>query len=408
MVPMLRIAPAIGAMVALLVVPGILHAADPPSTLDGFGAAPQLSECRCAEDVGNLNIRLLPSPARFEVNGALLFLQPSSGNLVYATTVNPFPFLSPNWADEVVRPGFTPAFNIGARYSFGASGDVQASWTHLSTYDRASAQGNPTPVVVPGAVTQVKPLVINGVSTPVIVPATATYPTQAVSPQFLVGPPPPYTSSSTLAHFAYDAVNLDAGLWVGCGQHVQLRLLAGLQAATIRQSLSTSFTNPDRSIIFDDDAQSSFMGVGPRLGMDLHYVTGKLDLLGGIGAMTLIGMRHSRLNFFTVSPKDTASGLVPNTQFLTTPSTTQVVPGLDARLGASYTLPIGKFGSLNCALGYQAAVYFAAINQFTLTEVENTATTQTEGTDAVFVRSAVESQSNFVVHGPFLRFTLQF
>ncbi|MBY0528033.1 MAG: hypothetical protein K2R98_31840 [Gemmataceae bacterium] len=411
MIP-IRIAPTVWTVAALLLAAGNLRAADPPSAPDGFGAPVQVGECPSANDVGKFTIGLLASPARFEVSADLLFLQPSSGNLVYATRVNPFPFLAPNWADERVRPGFSPAFNIGARYRFGSGGDVQASWTHLSTDDRASAQGNGTPVVVQGATTGVgmATLLVNGVATQVqvIVPATATFPTQALAPQFLIGPPPPYTNASSLAHFAYDAVNLDAGLWVASGQDVQLRVFAGLQGATIRQSLTTTFTNPDASIAFVDGAQSSFMGVGPRLGLDLHYVAGKLDFLGGLGAATLIGTGHSRLNFFTISPINTAAGLVPNTQFFTTPDTTQVIPALDARLGASYTLPLGNFGSLTCALGYQAAVYFSVINRFTLTEVENPATVQTEGTAAVFVRSAVESQSNFMVHGPFLKFTVQF
>lgn len=401
MIPILRIAPAVCTVVALLLVPGNLRAGNPPSPLNDCGVPVQVSECSRACDLGNCNVCLLPPAARFEVNASLLFLQPASGNLVYATRVNPFPFLSPNWTDEAVRTGFTPAFNIGARYSFCCGCDVQASWTHLNTYDQASAQGNPELKVVQNATTTVQSIG----NVPFVIATDATFPIQGLTPQFLVGPPPPYTSASSVAHFNYDAVNLDAGLWLGWGQHVQLRVLAGLQGAHIRQTLATFFASPDASITFFDESQASFLGVGPRLGMDLRCVAGKFDFLGGLGAATLIGTRESRLNFFTRSP---GTGQIPNYQFFATPSSTQVVPGLDARLAAGYTLPMGKFGSLNCALGYQAAVYFSAINQVTLTEVENPATAQNEGTAAVFVRSAVESASNFVVHGPFLRFTLQF
>lgn len=403
----LRIAPALCAALALLLVPEMARADDPRS-MNSFG--PPLYEHPAAHEPGDLALGLVPATSQFEVSAAVLFLQPSSGNLVYATRVNPFPFLSPNWGDEVVRPGFTPAFNVGARFSLGCGGDLQASWTHLSTFDHASAQGDATPVVVDGATTGVKQITLPGSSTPisVVVPTTTTYPKQALSPQFLVGPPPPYSSANSQAHFAYDAVNMDAGVWLGCGPHVQLRLLAGLQAANIRQTLSTRFANGDSSIVFVDDSQASFIGAGPRMGMDLHYVAGRFDFLGGIGGTTLVGTRQNRLNFFTVSPSNTANGLIPNTQYFTTPTTTQLIPGIDLRLGGSYSLPVGKSGTLTCAAGYQTAVYFNVINQFTLTEVENTAVTLTEGTASVYVRSAVESQSNFFVHGPFFKVGLQF
>jgi hypothetical protein len=54
-----------------------------------------------------------------------------------------------------------------------------------------------------------------------------------------------------------------------------------------------------------------------------------------------------------------------------------------------------------------------AINQYSLTEVENSLTADQSGTpettaSAVFVRTALEFQTNFLVHGPYVRFSLQF
>jgi hypothetical protein len=53
-------------------------------------------------------------------------------------------------------------------------------------------------------------------------------------------------------------------------------------------------------------------------------------------------------------------------------------------------------------------VYINAINQFALSEVENSLTAPSEGIAAVFLRTAVETQSNFFVHGPYVRFSFQF
>jgi hypothetical protein len=328
--------------------------------------------------------------AAFEASASLLFLQPSTGNLVYATVVNPFPILTPHWSDGAVDPDFSPAFNIGMRYSFDGVGDVRLDWTHLNADDKASTH---VPFPYPAGAT-------NG-------PAYI----QSLGPSFLIGPPLPFASASAVAHFDYDAVNLDAGVFLsgGAGSRVQVRTFAGIQGARISQSLATRFSSSDGSISFIDTPQSAFIGLGPRLGMDMHYIAGRLDLLGEIAGSTLIGTRQSRIDFLTASPMATAGGLVPNIQSLTSPDATQVVPCIDGRLAASYAIPVGRFGILKCEAGYQAAVYINGVNQYSLSEVENHLTTMDgEGTTAVFLRTAVELQSNFLVHGPYVKFSLQF
>ena len=159
--------------------------------------------------------------------------------------------------------------------------------------------------------------------------------------------------------------------------------------------------------------RSSFTGVGPRLGIVSRYGAGRLELLGGIAGSTLIGSRRSHMDFFAMSPSNTLAGLTPNVQSLTSPSSTEVIPCMDAKAGASYAIPIGNSGILKCEVGYQASVYVDAINQYSLTEVENNLTAnkpQTPETtgSAVFLRTAVEYQSNFFVHGPYLKISFQF
>ncbi|HEV3236932.1 MAG TPA: Lpg1974 family pore-forming outer membrane protein [Gemmataceae bacterium] len=314
--------------------------------------------------------------ARFETSASFLLLQPGSGNLVFATIINPLPPLTPHWNDQAVRPDFSPAFNVGARYVVDpGEEDLQLSWTHLNTFDDGSATAGST---------------------------------QAVGPSFLIGPPPPYSSASSVAHFAYDVVNLDGGVFLNAGNHVQVRPFFGAQIARISQSLSTNFQSSDGAISFTDISKSSFTGAGPRLGMDMHCVNGNLDILGGIAGSLLIGKMRSNTDFLTTSPIDTSVGLIPNTQYLTSPNSTVVVPSIDARMGASYAFSVGKFGILKCEAGYQATVYINAVNQYSLTEVSGPETIPFEGNAAVFLRTAVESQSNFWVHGPYVKFSLEF
>jgi hypothetical protein len=388
-----RYAPALCAAVVLFLLAGTLRAGgDPAQTIEVSGSHAQDNQGPPDNEIVAINVYVPKTSAAFETSASLLFLQPGSGNLMYGTLVNPFPFLSPHWSDQSVRPEFSPTFNVGMRYVFDGGGAVRLDWTHLNTYDRASAQ----------------------VTTPYELGLLAGPPSiQALGPPFLIGPPVPYASALAVAHFDYDAINLEAELLLGVGSHVQVRTFAGLQGARISESLSAAFRSADGSLSFTDVSKSSFTGVGPRLGMELHYLTGNLDLLGGIAGSTLIGTRQSRIDFFANSPANALAGLTPNVQSLTSPDSTQVIPCIDAKLAASYTTPLGSFGIFKCEAGYQATVYINAVNQYSLTEVENSLTADQPKTpettgSAVFLRSAVEYQSNFLVHGPFVKLSLQF
>jgi hypothetical protein len=365
---------------------------DPPFPVNGFSAPAPEPQGPQGNEVLAINVCVPKTSAGFEASASLLLLQPASSNLMYGTLVNPFPFLSPHWQDQAVRPEFSPGFNVAMRYAFDGGGNVQLDWTHLNARDTALAHTN-------------MPLALEQLSGPSSI--------QALGPPFLIGPPVPYSSAVAVAHFGYDSVNLQAELLLNVGCHVQVRTFAGLQGTSISESLSTSFRSVDGALGFNDSSKSEFTGVGPRLGMELHYCTGNLELLGGIAGATLIGQRQSHMDFYAVSPLNTASGLTPNVQTLTSPNMTQVIPCIDAKLAASYTIPLGNFGILKCEAGYQATVYFNVINQYSLTEVENTLvadqpkTPETTGS-AVFLRTAAEIQSNFMVHGPFIKLSLEF
>jgi len=388
-----RFVPVLCAAVVLFLLAGTLRAGgDLLQTVEVSGAHAQDNQGPPDNEIVAFNVCVPKTSAALETSASLLFLQPGSGNLMYGTLVNPFPFLSPHWGDQEVRPGFSPAFNVGMRYIFDSGGDIQLDWTHLNTYDSASAQ----------------------VTTPYTLGQTSGSPSiQALGPPFLIGPPVPYASANAVAHFAYDAVNLEAELLRCIGSHVQVRTFAGIQGARINESLTANFRSADGSLSFTDVSKSSFTGVGPRLGMELHYIAGNLELLGGVAGSTLIGTRQSRIDFFADSPADALAGLTPNIQFLTSPDSTQVIPCIDTKVAASYVILLGNFGILKCEAGYQAAVYFNAINQYSLTEVENSLTADLPGTpettgSAVFLRTAVESQSNFLVHGPYVTFSFHF
>jgi hypothetical protein len=377
---------------AVVLIPRLAVAQETLPTVDGLSTTAPATPAPPDNEGITLNVYVPKTCAALEVSASLLYLQPS-GNLNYGTLVNPFPFLQPHWSNQAVNPGFTPAFNVGTRYTFDCGGAIALDWTHFNSYDHGMAT---TPVPYPA------PLTLTG-------PANM----QALGPPFLIGPPIPYNVAYAVAHFDYDAINLQGEVALNIGRRIQLRPFAGIQGTRIDETLTTNFRSNDGSFTSTYITRSTFNGVGPRLGMGLHYLAGNLDLLGNIGGGTILGPRRSHMEFYANSPTNAAQGLIPNGQYLLSPTSTQAIPFIDAKLGGSYSIAIGRFGTLKCEAGYQAAVYINAINQYALTEVENSLTADAPGKpettgSAVFLRSAAEYQSNFLVHGPYLSFTFQF
>lgn len=325
---------------------------------EALAAAPDPTPAKTASQAAEI---ATASPLhRFEISGSLLFLQPGAGDLDYGTLITPLPITTPNWSNQSLRPGFSPTFSIGGRYIADASNDIELNWTHLST----TTSG-----------------------------AFAASPTQMVGPPYLIGPESTaYSNGSGGVKFDYDAVNLDGGHTFCVECSFQLRVFGGVQFARIGQDLNGLFVSPDGADSSGYTNHSLFTGVGPRLGLKGQYAFGNLQLIGEAAAAGLIGTSKNHLDFTTTTP---AVGF--NGQAIFSPDATQVVPGIDARLAAAYSFPSSSYGRFKLELGYQAAIYFNAISQFSVTQI--TTTTPPVG---VFLATEQHSQTNFTNHGPYL------
>jgi hypothetical protein len=303
-----------------------------------------------------------PDSPRFEVSGSLLFLQPGAGNLEYATLVTPLPAATPNWNNQSLAPNFSPAFTVGARYMANESNDFQLNWTHLHSTANASVLASPT---------------------------------QMIGPPYLIGPESAlYKIGHGAVHTAYDAVNLDAGHTFCAECPFQLRAFGGVEVARIGQNLTGMFQSPDGAAASADTTTSLFTGAGPRLGMKGQYGIGDFQLIGEVAGAALIGTAQSRINFSTTSP-----ALVANNQSLTSPNATRVVPSIDARLATAYTFAPSAYGLFKVEVGYRAAVYFDAVNQYSLTQVPTSLMLPPVG---VFLATAQHLQTSFTDHGPYV------
>jgi hypothetical protein len=303
------------------------------------------------------------APRRFEFSGSLLFLQPGAGNLEYGTLVTPLPLATPNWNNESLAPNFGAAFRAGARYMPDPANDIELNWTHQYSSTNGSF---------------------------------AAAPTQMVGPPYLIGPESGlYKNATGNVQFKYDAINLDAGHTFCADCAFQLRAFGGVEFARIGQNLTGTFQSADGTSLSAYTTPSLFTGAGPRLGVKGQYTLGNVQFLGELAGAGLIGTMQSRINFTTLSP-----GLVGlNTQSLTSPNATQVIPSIDAKLATAYTFAPSQYGQFRVELGYQAAVYFNAVNQYALTQVPTSLMLPPVG---VFLATQQHTQSNFTDQGPYV------
>ena len=308
------------------------------------------------------NIVISKPQPHFEVSGSLLYLQPGAGNLEYGTLVTPFPLATPNWNNQSLKPAFSPAFNFGLRYMPTEADDIQLNWTHLNTTANASFAGSPT---------------------------------QMVGPPYLIGPESSlYKVGFGAVQSKYDAVNLDGGHTFCTECPFQMRLFGGVEVAHIGQNLNGLFESPDGTASSGYTTTSSFTGAGPRLGFKGQYALGDIQFIGEVAAAALIGTSQSRIDFSTNSP-----AVGPNNQSLTSPNATQVIPSIDARLATAYSFPASTYGQFKIELGYQAAVYFDAVSQYSLTQVPTSLMLPPVG---VYLATAQHLQSNFTTQGPYV------
>ena len=308
------------------------------------------------------------APAHFEVSGSLLYLQPGAGNLEYATLVTPLPLPTPNWSNQALSPGYSPAFRLGLRYIPNESNDIQLNWTRLNSTSDAFVNGTPL---------------------------------QMIGPQYEIGPTAfVYKSAHGNVNFAYDSVTVDAGHTFCADCAFQLRVFGGAEFARIGQTLAASFQSPDGLTTTENTTSSSFTGAGPRLGLKGEYVIDRFQFFGEAAAAGLIGTMHSRIDFSATSPLASGLGVPqPNNQALTSPNATQVIPSFDARLGAVYSFPPSNYGRFKLEVGYQAAIYMNAINQYAITQVASPPFTSVIG---VFLETEQHLQSNFTTQGPYM------
>ena len=314
----------------------------------------------------------------YELSGSLLILQPGAGNLTYGAATSPYPLPTPNWNDQSIQTNYQPTFNIGLRYMLNPSNDIDVNWTHLETSSTASFAVNPV--------------------------------TQFAGPHFYIGPQGGnYGNGKGKTWFGYDAVNVEVGHTFCADCSFQFRPFAGVEYANFSNFMTGTFSNATGAQthtaglnLISNTTTSKFSGAGPRAGFNASYNWNDFQILSKIGAGLLVGAGQSNINVLTTCTDGCPGNIaiVGNPQSWTSPSRTQVVPTVDAKLGAAYTFAPTSYGQLKIEAGYQAAVYFNVVNQYHLTNVPPSLEAQTP--TGIYLSTAQRTQNDFTVQGPYL------
>jgi hypothetical protein len=261
-----------------------------------------------------------------EAYASLLYLQPNADNLRYAVFVSGNQPYHQSWYNQTINPAYSPNFDIGFNYSAEDTGYNSAlSWLHLDTSDSASKQANES-----------------------IQNATVEF----VGPSYDVGPLVfGIKHAESTVKFAFDSILINAGRSIQPLPHLRINVFGGLDLLRIKQTITTVFGDyqgaeptaysyglpADPAFSFQTQNVSTYLGIGPDLGLDARYQRDNgLGVAGSFLGTVTVGSVSSKDSFKSTSTRLNLLGVNPSQQFLTTPNATQVVPGVDGRLSVFY------------------------------------------------------------------------
>lgn len=301
-----------------------------------------------------------------------LILKPTGSSLGYAVEAFPEPIPTPSWKTYDIKTDYHAGFDLGLT-SFWHSRNIQCklNWQHLHSTDTSK----------------------KFVSTQ-----------NMIGPFFEIGPDALlYKKAKGKVHFAYDEIDLDAGICVNFGDYLQTNFFAGICGAQVKQNLTSKFSNNEGNVARSIKTPSKFIGAGPQVGVDLLYsLLGGLNITGQATASLLVGDMKNHTTYKSISPAlqelDIES---PNVQGTHNTRRTQVVPAFAGRLGLSYTYEACSW-AFSIEAGYEAKVFINAIQSADIGSEVITPPVLPD-TIGVFARTFQRKLSNFALSGPYIK-----
>lgn len=313
----------------------------------------------------------------YDIHFNALYLQPHASNLHYVVEAEPLPLPSPNWIINDIRPDYSFGFELGSRMFVPATNMLTSlNWTHFRSSDSNSRTAGTNDMV---------------------------------GPFFEIGPDAAaYTEAKGKVKFDYDSVTWDYGFGVNFGCVIKTHFFAGVEFASIKEKLTSTYSNDTGTISRTIESPSKFCGAGPRLGLDFNYEFCDSFAFNGCGAAALlVGELKNNTTYTSFAPDLPFVGVVPpNVQTTSVRHRSQVVPAFDGKLALAYNANICDCNVVFEA-GYQARIYISAIQSVDMGS-EVVTPPVIPDTIGVFARTFQRSVSNFAVAGPFVSMHVQF
>lgn len=282
----------------------------------------------------------------------LLYVQPYSDNLKYATFVSGTQPYFQSWHYLAIKPDHHPAFELGFNYAIpNTPYFLAANWTHLNSNDSSSKQASTN---------------------------TDLTTVEFVGPPYEMSPPVfGIKRVNSKVNFDFDDIYLHVAKAVDYDSSLRVKFFGGLNILRLNQTVTTTFSDyagspatpysyplpPDPSFSFKTENVSEYLGAGPDLGLSVQYkMESGFGILGEFLGLLTVGTIKAQDNFTSTSARLTSLGIGTSHQRITAPNATQVVFGADSRLGIFYNIQGRTFCNTTIEAGYRMATYLNAIS----------------------------------------------
>ncbi|MEO0684432.1 MAG: Lpg1974 family pore-forming outer membrane protein [Cyanobacteria bacterium J06649_11] len=265
-------------------------------------------------------------PQNIEVSAQLLFLQPSTSNLMDFAIVDPGASNTLAVSGDVASLNYDEAdsLRIGLTYRpQNTAWDITAKHTSFGSEAEQSVE-EPT----------------NG-----FLFSTITHPFQNESAQ----------TADANAELDLNATDIELGNSFKIGKNLGLRLFGGLHFSDINQKMAVNYDGRD----FNNsnlNIDNSFTGFGPRIGSEI-----KLNLNNGLSLFAK-GAGSLLLGELDTEYQETDNNDADVVAQISNEQNSHLVPGMELSFGVSYSPPMGNSTNLNLSLGYEYQHWFNVAN----------------------------------------------
>ncbi|MDB2613869.1 Lpg1974 family pore-forming outer membrane protein, partial [Chlamydiales bacterium] len=292
----------------------------------------------------------------------------------------PLPLPTPNWRSLEIRPDLHFGFDIGLKVLFpGNHTTLQINWERLHASDSTSTEVSSE---------------------------------NMVGPYFNIGPDShPYKRAHGHVKHGFDEVTLSIGSQFDSCRGLKINYTGGVAITRIEETLTSTFSNNDWTVVRGVYTPTEFIGIGPEFGADVSYnLCEGFSLTGESSMALLLGRGRNHTSYASITPELEVFDIpLPNIQHTEVPSRTQFVPAFSGKLGVSYT---GCFSSclVTLDLGYQAQIYLNAVQSVEMSAevVEPTIIELPANEVGVFALGFRRTVSDFFLAGPYVTLKIAF